>query len=122
MELAPHELNCCLAGVVSLGCSDHKFFVSVGKSAQARYAFRDANGINHMKKREWEILYEITWVRLLRLFDRILEGLESEVIDDLWKRSPVSRTRGLEQVLSQCIEIPGRQGIRPSLRKSWDLF
>lgn len=35
MELAPHELNCCLAGVVSLGCSDHKFFVSVGKSAQA---------------------------------------------------------------------------------------
>eukprot|EP00438_Fugacium_kawagutii_P010450 Skav231144 [mRNA] locus=scaffold2333:148666:176262:+ [translate_table: standard] len=37
MELAPHELNCCLAGVVSLGCSDHKFFVSVGKSAQARH-------------------------------------------------------------------------------------
>ena len=34
MELAPNELNCCLAGVVALGCSDHKFFVSVGKSAQ----------------------------------------------------------------------------------------
>lgn len=37
MELAPHELNTCLAGLVSLGCSDHKFFVSVGKSAQARH-------------------------------------------------------------------------------------
>ena len=35
MELAPNELNCCLAGLVALGCSDHKFFVSVGKSAQA---------------------------------------------------------------------------------------
>lgn len=41
MELAPHELNCCLAGVVSLGCSDHKFFVSVGKSAQARVGWQN---------------------------------------------------------------------------------
>lgn len=43
MELAPHELNCCLAGVVSLGCSDHKFFVSVGKSAQASCSQRMPN-------------------------------------------------------------------------------
>ncbi|CAE8721778.1 unnamed protein product, partial [Polarella glacialis] len=37
MELAPHELNCCLASLVSLGCNDQKFFVAVGRSALARH-------------------------------------------------------------------------------------
>lgn len=122
MELAPHELNCCLAGVVSLGCSDHKFFVSVGKSAQARHSFRNSNRIKPMKKHKPEILYNLGKTSKVFWQNSGRFGVKSRFIDDLWKRSPVSSTRGPEQTLSQCVGIPGRQGIRPSLRKSWDLF
>jgi len=37
MELAPHELNCCLAAFMSLGFVEHKFFTGVGRSALARH-------------------------------------------------------------------------------------
>uniref|UniRef100_A0A7S2PSK6 RAP domain-containing protein n=1 Tax=Zooxanthella nutricula TaxID=1333877 RepID=A0A7S2PSK6_9DINO len=37
MEMAPHELNCCLAGLMSLGHADQRFFVAVGRSALARH-------------------------------------------------------------------------------------
>mmetsp|Transcript_86215 Transcript_86215/g.279082 ORF Transcript_86215/g.279082 Transcript_86215/m.279082 type:complete len:1016 (+) Transcript_86215:69-3116(+) len=37
MELAPHELNCCLAAFMSLGSVEHRFFTGVGRSALARH-------------------------------------------------------------------------------------
>lgn len=37
MELAPHELNCCLAAFLSLGFVEYKFFTGVGRSALARH-------------------------------------------------------------------------------------
>merc|ERR1711992_426517 len=37
MELAPHELNCCLAAFMSLGFAEYKFFTAVGRSALARH-------------------------------------------------------------------------------------
>lgn len=37
MEMAPHELNCCLAGVMCLGFADKKFFVVLGRSVVARH-------------------------------------------------------------------------------------
>ena len=83
MELAPHELNCCLAGVVSLGCSDHKFFVSVGKSAQARHSFRNSNRIKRMKKHKPEILYNLGKTSKVFWQDSGRFGVRSRFIDDL---------------------------------------
>jgi hypothetical protein len=37
MEMAPHELNCCLAGIMCLGFADKKFFVVLGRSVVARH-------------------------------------------------------------------------------------
>mmetsp|Transcript_1738 Transcript_1738/g.4371 ORF Transcript_1738/g.4371 Transcript_1738/m.4371 type:complete len:644 (+) Transcript_1738:1-1932(+) len=37
MEMAPHELNCCLAGFLCLGFSDQKFFTAVSRSVVARH-------------------------------------------------------------------------------------
>lgn len=37
MELAPNELNCCLAAFVALGGAEHRFFTAVGRSAHARH-------------------------------------------------------------------------------------
>lgn len=37
MEMAPHELNCCLAGFMALGFADQRFFTAVGRSMLARH-------------------------------------------------------------------------------------
>lgn len=38
MEFAPHEINCCLASLISSGFSELRFFAQVGRAALARHS------------------------------------------------------------------------------------